>query len=357
MKRRKKRGISPLFLVLLAGAVCLVWVSWNNFSSGRETYEQLTHTPVPTPTTTPWMRDVSITRDPAQVTFTPAPTAILIQSGASGSTVSAIQQRLKDLGYLTGAVDGQFGSGTKSAVVAFQLQHGLDGDGIVGEKTYAMLFSDSAQMMQATPTPQGTVVTGGSLPMLVNRQHTVASDFYPADLVTLKDYMPSGLCTIKGSEIQGVREAVDALIEMFTAAKADGIDNFQISAGYRSYAYQKKLFDNKVSEFEKNGSSHSSAVSSARVTVADPGASEHHTGLAFDITVPNTSQFLGTKQCTWMHEHCWEYGFILRYTTEKEKITGYTGEAWHFRYVGVEHSMAMKQSGECLEEYIERMSQ
>ena len=49
---------------------------------------------------------------------------------------------------------------------------------------------------------------------------------------------------------------------------------------------------------------------------------------------------------------CWEYGFILRYTADKESITGITDEPWHFRYVGKEVSMDMKDSGLCLEEYL-----
>ena len=55
-----------------------------------------------------------------------------------------------------------------------------------------------------------------------------------------------------------------------------------------------------------------------------------------------------------MAEHCWEYGFILRYTEEKEAITGFIAEAWHFRYVGVEHSLIMRDENLCLEEYIEK---
>ena len=54
----------------------------------------------------------------------------------------------------------------------------------------------------------------------------------------------------------------------------------------------------------------------------------------------------------WLHEHCWEYGFILRYPEGKSDITGITYEHWHYRYVGTEVSMAMKDSGLCLEEYL-----
>lgn len=91
----------------------------------------------------------------------------------------------------------------------------------------------------------------------------------------------------------------------------------------------------------------------ARKLVAAPGCSEHHTGLAFDITVPGTS-FGGTKQAKWLEEHCWEWGFILRYPADKTAITGITNEPWHFRYVGTDAAMEMRETGECLEEYVER---
>ena len=79
-------------------------------------------------------------------------------------------------------------------------------------------------------------------------------------------------------------------------------------------------------------------------TVAVPGTSEHQMGLAVDIS--------GEDAHAWLAEHCWEYGFILRYTEEKAEITGITNEPWHFRYVGREISMDMKDSGLCLEEYL-----
>jgi len=94
------------------------------------------------------------------------------------------------------------------------------------------------------------------------------------------------------------------------------------------------------------------ARSAARKTVADPGTSEHHTGLAFDITTPGKT-FMGTPQQKWLHEHCWEYGFIIRYPEGKEDITGFVAECWHIRYVGVVHSIPMRDSGECLEEYLD----
>ena len=292
-------------------------------------------------------------------TPTPSATPAMLSSGSSGDEVKALQSRLQQLGFYSGVLDGDYGKGTRAAVKLFQAQHGLDDDGIAGQKTLEMLYSNDAQPMLVTPTPAAVQVLAGSQPLLVNRQHPVASDFAPADLVNLSEYCDSSLVKIKYDGTQGVREAADALLRMLEAAKADGITNWQVSAAYRSYADQQRIFDNKVKSFQNNNPdwSLSRCRSAASVTVADPGASEHHTGLAFDMTVPNTSMFLGTPQCAWLHEHCWEYGFILRDTDEKQQITGFAGEAWHIRYVGTEHSLAMQQSGQCLEEYLGEVQQ
>ena len=292
-------------------------------------------------------------------TPTPSATPAMLSSGSSGDEVKALQSRLQQLGFYSGVLDGDYGKGTRAAVKLFQAQHGLDDDGIAGQKTLEMLYSNDAQPMLVTPTPAAVQVLAGSQPLLVNRQHPVTSDFAPADLVNLSEYCDSSLVKIKYDGTQGVREAADALLRMLEAAKADGITNWQVSAAYRSYADQQRIFDNKVKSFQNNNPdwSLSRCRSAASVTVADPGASEHHTGLAFDMTVPNTSMFLGTPQCAWLHEHCWEYGFILRYTDEKQQITGFAGEAWHIRYVGTEHSLAMQQSGQCLEEYLGEVQQ
>lgn len=144
------------------------------------------------------------------------------------------------------------------------------------------------------------------------------------------------------------------MIEMFKAAAEDGVTRWQISAGYRSYRYQQKLFDQQVQAYMDEGFSKANATSATRQTVADAGTSEHHTGLAFDITVPGTT-FKGTDEQIWLHKHCWDYGFIIRYQKDKEKITGYIAECWHIRYVGLPHSQNMYDRNLCLEEYLEEL--
>ena len=86
-------------------------------------------------------------------------------------------------------------------------------------------------------------------------------------------------------------------------------------------------------------------------TIAQPGCSEHHTGLAIDLNEVSDA-FEKTKAYAWLQEHSADYGFIERYQAEKASITGIDKESWHYRYVGRKHAGEMKRLGLCLEEYV-----
>lgn len=189
------------------------------------------------------------------------------------------------------------------------------------------------------------------VPMLVNKDNPVPDDYRPDNMVRLREYCDKSVVTVKGSEIDGDRVAVDALMVMFRAAIADGVTDWQINAGYRSVSYQQTVWNNKAAEYRKQGLSASQAQTATAKYVAKPGCSEHHTGLAFDVTVPGQS-FPLTEQCKWLAAHCWEYGFVVRYTEDKEAITGINAEQWHIRYVGQPHAQIMHEKNWCLEEYI-----
>ena len=312
------------------------------------TYEEMHTTPSPVPA---YGNVMQVTVDPSLPTRAP-----MLRSGSEGEEVVELQTRLQALGYYTGGIDGQFGPGTREAVTLFQRQHGLGADGIVGEETRNMLYSDQAQPCASpTPVPAAPALadqTDDGLPLLVNRTHLLPENYAPAELVDMSTYCDSSIVKIKYTGTQAERAAVDALMAMLAAAHEDGITVWQVSSAYRTVSYQQQLFDQQVNEFLDQGFSQENAVSATRLTVADPGSSEHHLGSSFDITVPGVS-FKGTAQAQWLAEHCWEWGFILRYTEEKESITGFLAEPWHFRYVGVEHSIPMRDSGLCLEEYLE----
>lgn len=297
------------------------------------------------------------TPDPAQNTpiptaeSTPAPTAKAartLKKGSTGEDVKKLQQALIDLGYLSDTADGTFGTKTQDAVTLFQAVNGLDADGLAGAKTQALLFSGTALSADQAPPTDFLV--------LVNRSHKLSKTDVPTDLVEIASVLPSDVVKVKYTGTKANRTAVEALGKMLSAAISEGISNFQISSAYRTYSEQQKLVDNSVAKYRKNNPSWSRdrCLSATYQTVAPAGSSEHQTGLAFDITVPGVS-FTGTEQQKWLHQHCAEYGFIVRFTAEKQKLTGFVAESWHFRYVGVEAAKTITQNNWCLEEYIEKM--
>lgn len=143
------------------------------------------------------------------------------------------------------------------------------------------------------------------------------------------------------------QEVQDAFSKMKEDAKKEGII-LNIRSGYRSYETQKMLYDNYVA---RDGIEKASRYS------AKPGYSEHQTGLAIDITTEDTLTSIGdwfndTKQAEWLYNNAYKYGFILRYPQNKEHITGYKFESWHYRYVGLEHSKYFAMNDLTLEEYL-----
>ncbi len=292
---------------------------------------------------------------------TPEPTPLLLKNGSSGDEVRKIQVKLKELGYMSGEVDGQFGNATKNAVIWFQNQHGLDADGIVGKVTYDLLFSNTAKKAVATPSPSpvpspspASSAADEDFLVLVNKKIPLPDNYTPVNLVPMDKALKASFIQLKYKDTYANASAVSALEKMLQAAFDEGIKEWQISSAYRSISDQKKLFNRKKQDFIKQGFSSKKADSATLQTVAMPGTSEHHTGLAFDITVPGKF-FKDTKQSKWIAKHCHEYGFVLRYQEGKEKITGYIAEPWHIRYVGLPHSVIMHEKDWTLEQYLESM--
>lgn len=102
----------------------------------------------------------SVTPSPKPVDES-APTRIL-RPGMSGDDVKSVQSRLKALGYYTGTVDGNYGTGTMAAVASFQLRNNLSADGVAGKRTYKKLYSSDA--LAAISTPTSTPTTGVTRP-------------------------------------------------------------------------------------------------------------------------------------------------------------------------------------------------
>lgn len=142
--------------------------------------------------------------------------------------------------------------------------------------------------------------------------------------------------------------AKQAMDQLILAAKEAGYSIVAFSS-FRSYDYQKDLYDKYVARDGKENADRYSAR---------PGHSEHQTGLAFDVGEVGredlwlTSAFGETPAGKWLANNTHHYGFILRYPKGKESITGFMYESWHFRYLGVELATKVYESGLTLEEYL-----
>lgn len=313
------------------------------YGHGGENLIPETPTPEPTPSPTP-------TQVPAPTAVpTPSPvTYTTLKKGTNGPSVMKMQEALIALGYLDGKADGAFGSGTQNAVIQFQAVNGLSADGIAGAKTLTLLYSGDA--LDASQAPEMDYL------LLVNRDNRLDKNFAPTDLVEIADVIPESVLKVKYKGTRANRVAVDALYRMLEDAVEEGIGDWQVSSAYRGYSDQQALVDQSVAKYKKNNPdwSRDRCLSATYQTVAPAGTSEHMTGLAFDLTVPGVS-FTGTKQQKWLHEHCYEYGFVVRFTEDKQKLTGFLAESWHFRYVGVQAAQVMTYNNWCLEEYVEKM--
>lgn len=141
-------------------------------------------------------------------------------------------------------------------------------------------------------------------------------------------------------------EALNALLDAFR--EQGGSKSVNVVAGYRTEEFQQHLFDQSV---ERNGLEH------AKKYVAQPGGSEHHTGFAVDFSILNgdgsSADYDGTGEYAWINQNCHDYGYIVRYETGKEELTGIWDEPWHFRYLGAPHATKLAELDLCMEEYID----
>lgn len=167
--------------------------------------------------------------------------------------------------------------------------------------------------------------------VLVNKYYILKENYLPEDLINV------------GNNQRMRSEAGEALMEMIKDIKNEGM-YLQPQSGYRDFELQSSLYNGYVSREGKE---------KADTYSARPGSSEHHTGLAIDVSKDGTLEttFENTKEFKWLEENAHKYGFILRYPKNKTYITGYMYEPWHYRYVGIEVATLIKNEGITFEEY------
>lgn len=173
--------------------------------------------------------------------------------------------------------------------------------------------------------------------MLINKFHRLEESYSPDDLVDVLNWYAYG------NNPKLKEEAYESFISMFNAAKDDKM-NIYMNSPYRTFGQQEKLYNDYKLWYGQ---------ASADTYSARPGFSEHQTGLAIDIgTYGATMETFDTfAESAWLQENAHKFGFILRYPKEKEFITGYIYEPWHYRYVGIEVATYIYQNKITFDEY------
>ena len=237
----------------------------------------------------------------------------------------------------------------------------VETSGTVGEQSAEPLAAPEVQEQPAAPvetpepTPEPLSFDLSSWEyMLVNGDHSI-DQYAPAELVYLDQ-------AVEALDIQtsynANRVAVDAriaqpLLDMAKACKDAGFPVW-LSSGYRSYSEQAANFQRIC---QNNGITDGKDAKGHYITMP-AGCSEHQSGLCCDITDKyreiKNDEIFKTDTYAWLRDHCAEYGFILRFPTGKEDITGVMNEGWHFRYVGLEAAKYMTENDLTLEEFWQR---
>ena len=186
--------------------------------------------------------------------------------------------------------------------------------------------------MEVTDTSKGNT-------MLVNKYNALSKDYEVEDLKTIsKTYS-------YGDNKKLNKEAYDAFISLADDAKKEGYTILIVSS-YRTYQDQEDVWKDYKASF---------GTKKADAYAARAGSSEHETGLAIDVADYNdkNDKFEATESFKWMQTNAHKYGYILRYPKGKENITGYSYEAWHYRYVGIDNATKVYNEGITYDEYYE----
>ena len=172
--------------------------------------------------------------------------------------------------------------------------------------------------------------------ILVNKYNQLPKDYAPEDLTDISVQYCYG-----DNEVSN--EVYQKYISMYNAAKEEDL-YLIITSAFRDYEFQDQLWNQYA---KSQGEEWADSVA------ARAGHSEHQTGLTLDIVTYNSNMndFENTDEFKWLQKHAHEYGFIMRYPKDKEDITGYDYESWHYRYVGVETATKIHELGITYDEY------
>lgn len=172
--------------------------------------------------------------------------------------------------------------------------------------------------------------------MIVNKYHYLDENYIPDDIMKI-----SLSYAYEGNSINST--VYNAFKELSEDAKKEGY-TIVINSSYRDYNSQKEIWESRKNLY---------GTRKADEYAARAGHSEHQTGYAIDVSdyYDENDEFGKTSSFLWMKENCFKYGFILRYPEDKEDITGYSYEPWHYRYVGIDAALKIKNENITFDEY------
>ena len=207
------------------------------------------------------------------------------------------------------------------------------------EKLDSVLSNMSERFLATFSIPQGgeEIFLSDLRKVLESEKDFSSDDISPFFLVDKKNflpenYVPKNMIPLKKNDLYAItkntlalrKEAYDALNRLAAAAKADGV-TLTVGSTYRSYEYQKNLFDYWVRV---------DGLEEAERESSRPGTSQHQLGLVLDFA-PIEDAFAETKAGKWAEKNAAKYGWSLSFPKGYEDVTGYRWESWHFRYVGI----------------------
>ena len=167
------------------------------------------------------------------------------------------------------------------------------------------------------------------------------------------NYHDNPLADLAQERMKEINEAYEAVQSQRKAARSAGWSPY-IYCAYRPYLTQKQQYEDQVSAYMREGDTRDEAETAAARVAAPPGTSDHQTGLGADVVDQYydslsvdkvNARFLG-----WLADNCADYGFVIRYPSDKVSITG-RNEPWHVRYVGETAAKFMTEHNLCLEEF------
>ena len=246
-----------------------------------------------------------------------------------------------------------------------------------GETMEIVHYYVNMEYAYQTQVDQSVLTTGlrSEYLLLANKEHALGADYKPSALTTLT-------CATYGDKaIELDSRAAKALYLMLQEMRAAGVSDILVTSAYRSYEYQKSLFNHYMSieqsgissdaitcfgqdyiqkHYRDKGVTSLSAADARQVVLsysALPGTSEHQTGLCVDFITSTmggnlTTDFALSPAFAWLNQNAYRFGFILRYPEGREATTGYTYEPWHYRFVGREAATDIYLGGLTLEDYL-----